>query len=200
MAELTDALERILAWRQEHKPADADRFKSGLSLEEIREKLSQFPCRLPKELYTLYQWKNGTNDDSWDCGVFVYHSFMNLDSALQEAKEFVNEENQRSYRRKEGLPLYLFPFCDFQGEYFAVAGVDIETDSTPVFFIDEMGEISLAFTSLTNMMLALAECYETGIYVVRDNGYVEVVDEVRFGEIRLKHNPGTVKKLYASGW
>jgi hypothetical protein len=200
MSELTDALERIFTWIREHKPTDVDRFQPGLSLEEIREKLSQFPCQLPREIYTLYQWHNGTIDDSWECGVFVYHSFMDVDRALQQAEEYINEKSQRSYREQEGFPLYLFPFCDFEGEYFAVSGVDLETDSTPVFFISEIGEIALAFSSLTNMMSALAECYETGIYVVKDNGFVEVVEEVKFGEIRLKHNPGTVKKLYASGW
>jgi hypothetical protein len=200
MTELTDALERILAWRREHKPTDCDRFKPGLSLAEIQEKLSRFPCQLPREIYTLYQWHNGTNDDSWDCGVFVYHSFMDIDYALQQAEEYINEETQRRYREQKGLPLYLFPFCDFEGEYFAVAGADIERSSAPVFFIDETGDVVLAFNSLTNMMLTLAECYETGIYAVGDNRFVDVVDEVAFGEIRLKHNPGTAKKLYASGW
>lgn len=200
MSELIDALERILAWRREHKPEDVDRFKPGLSLEELREKLSQFPRKLPQELYTLYQWHNGTNDDSWECAVFVFHSFLDIDSALQHAEHGVNADFQRDNREIEDQPLYLFPFCDLDGEYFAVLGVDKETDSTPVVIVDDIGGSKIVFNSLTAMMLALAECYETGVYDVIDNGLVDVVDPVEFRRIRLKYNPGAAENIYADGW
>jgi len=62
-------------------------------------------------------------------------------------------------------------------------------------------DVAPAFVSLTGMMMALAECYETGIYEVTEHG-LEVMDEnqVKFGEIRLKHNPGMSESPYAEGW
>jgi cell wall assembly regulator SMI1 len=89
MSELTDALNRIFAWWEKHKPADATRFNSGLTEEEVQAKLNQFPRLLPSEIYDLYKWHNGTNDDGWECGIFVYHSFMDVDYALKEADEYV---------------------------------------------------------------------------------------------------------------
>jgi hypothetical protein len=56
------------------------------------------------------------------------------------------------------------------------------------------------FTSLTNMMLAIAECYETGVYAITSEGRVTLTDEIQFGEIRRRHNPRTVESLYAEGW
>jgi hypothetical protein len=49
-------------------------------------------------------------------------------------------------------------------------------------------------------MLAISECYEAGIYSVNPDGHIEVVDEIRFGEIRRKYNPSSVESLYVEGW
>ena len=200
MSKLTDALERIIAERCKHMPVEYKILNPGLSTEQLREKLKRFPRQLPKEIHALYQWHNGTDDDAWEHGIFVYHSFLDIDNALQQAKEYINDERARSYRETQCMPSYLFPFCDFQGEYFAVAGREAATESTPIFFIDTLGEVRVAFNSLTNMMVALAECYESGVYGFVDGDYFDVLDEAKFGEIRLKHNPEAVAILYAGGW
>ena len=136
MNKLTDALERIIAWRRKYKPTEHQILKPGLSTEQLYEKLKRFPNQLPQEIYALYQWHNGTNDDLWRHGLFVYHSFLDIDNALQYAERLINRESERNYRMQQGKPSYLFPFCDFQGEYFAVAGRETVTKSTPVFLID----------------------------------------------------------------
>ena len=118
-----------------------------------------------------------------------------------EYSQGINASYWLEVREQDGEPLYLFPVFDFDGEYFAVPGSDISTICAPVFHIGcDDGYLSLAFTSLTNMMLAIAECYEKGIYSVNPDGYIEVVDEIKFGEIRRKHNPGSVESLYVEGW
>jgi hypothetical protein len=55
------------------------------------------------------------------------------------------------------------------------------------------------FTSLMNMVLAIAECYEVGVYSVTLEGHVTVTNEIRFGEIRRKQNARAVASLYADG-
>ena len=196
MSALTDALDRIMAWLQENSPICASDFEAPLSLSVIEEKLSQLPFHVPEEVYELYQWRNGNPD----CGVFVYHRLLNLDTAL-EYSQGINDTYWLKVRAEDGDPLYLFPIFDFDGEYFAVSGSDSPNQTTPIFHIGcDDGSVSFAFTSLTQMMAAIAECYETGVYAVRSDGKVTVTDEIRFGEIRRKHNPGSVESLYAEGW
>ena len=200
MNDLTDALDRILAWIQEHKPEYVSRFLPGLSLDELKTKLKPFPCHLPQELYTLYQWHNGISNDNWECGIFINHVFLDIDYALDQAMEgYINDPFQIDDRVEEDLPTYVFPFCGFEGEHFVVEGTDFESDSSPVYFMDQLGKIHLAFTSLTTMMLALAECYETGLYEISEEGLIEIVDEEAFGAVRLAYNPGTVPRIYDEG-
>lgn len=193
MSALTDALNRIMEWLQQNSPICA----SGLSPEEVEEKLGELPFCVSREVHELYQWRNGANNE---CGVFVYHYLLNIDTALQYSQGF-NDSYWLEVRQRDGNPLYLFLIFDFDGEYFAVTGSSSSNDAAPVFHIGcDDGSVSFAFTNLTNMMLALAECYETGVYAVTSDGYVEVTDKAKFGEIRRKHNPGSVKQLYAEGW
>ncbi len=125
---------------------------------------------------------------------------LDLDTALQYSQGF-NDSFWLEVRERDGDPLHPFLIFDFDGEYFAVTGSDSLNDTAPIFHVGcDDGSLSFAFTNLTNMMLALAECYETGVYSVTSDGYVEVTDEAKFGEIRRKHNPGSVKELYVGGW
>jgi hypothetical protein len=102
--------------------------------------------------------------------VFCISSVLDLNTAL-EYSQCINDSYWLEVREEDGHPLYLFPLFDFDGEYFAVPGSDISTVSAPVFHIGcDDGSVSLAFTSLTNMMLAIAECYEAGIYSVNPDG------------------------------
>ncbi|TVQ19902.1 MAG: hypothetical protein EA367_10030 [Leptolyngbya sp. DLM2.Bin15] len=200
MTDLTDALDRILAWIQNHKPEYISRFLPGLSLDELQTKLKRFPHHLSQELYTLYQWHNGIRNDNWECGIFISHVFLDIDYALKRATEgYINHPSQIHSRERQYLPTYLFPFCGFEGEHFVVEGMDCEAESSPVYFMDQLGGVHLAFTSLTTMMLALAECYETGLYEISEEGLIEITDEEAFGAVRLAYNPGTVPRLYDEG-
>ena len=196
MSSLTDALSRIMEWLQQNSPTCASGFLPGLSPEEIENKLSELPFWVSREVYELYQWRNGDNDGS---GVFVYHHLLDLETALRDSQD-INDSFWLEAREEVGDPKYLFLIFDFDGEYFAVPGSDSLNDTAPIFHVGcDDGSLSFAFTNLTNMMLAIAECYETGVYSVTSDGNIDVIDEARFGEIRRKHNPGSVESLYADG-
>ncbi len=197
MSALTNALNRIMAWLQQNSPICASGFLPGLSPKEVEQKLGELPFRVPQEVYELYQWRNGTNNE---CGVFVYHYLLDLNTAL-EYSQGINDSYWLEVREEAGVPPYLFPMFDFDGEYFAVPGSNSLNDTAPVFHIGcDDGSVSFAFTNLTNMMLAIAECYETGVYSVTSDERVKVTDDAKFGEIRRKHNPGSVEWLYFEGW
>lgn len=198
MTDLTSALNRILRWLESHSPASAAGFQAGLSSEIIAAKLKPFPFEIPQEIYELYQWRNG--DQSYS-SVFGYLWFLDIDSACEAASsEVLNDEVLLEVREQAGEPQFLFPLFAFDGEYFAVQGCQESQPESLIFHVSDCYEINPAFVNLTAMMLAIAECYETGIYVVREDDLIEVVDEKKFGEIRRKYNPGTVESLYVEGW
>lgn len=198
MSALTGALNRIMAWLQENSPVCASAFNPGLSLETVKTYSSNLPFQLPDEVYELYQWRNGI-DDRW--GIFVYHQLLDLDAALYYSQG-INEwiECLRSEDGESAYPSNLFAVFEFHGEFFALESNSKLSNSCPIFQIGCEGDLTLAFTSLTNMMLSLAECYETGVYAVTSDGWVEVKNEIKFGAIRRKYNPGAVHSLYAEGW
>lgn len=78
MNKLMGALERIIAERRKHKPAEYKILKLGLSTEQLREKLRRFPRQLPKETYALYQWHNGTDDDNWEHGIECLNELLKV--------------------------------------------------------------------------------------------------------------------------
>jgi SMI1 / KNR4 family (SUKH-1) len=196
MTDLTNALNRIFAWLEKNSPNSISGFQLGLLSEEIEEKLGVLPFALPEEVCELYRWRNGGAIYNF---VFGYLSLLNLDRAC-EYSEYFNDEDRIEIRAEEEEPRYLFPLFDFDGEYFAIQGNESITATSPIFHISDCHDVSFTFINLTNMMLALAECYETGVYAVTENGVLDVVDAIEFGKIRQKYNPGTVESLYAEGW
>ena len=197
---LLNGINRIVAWLEENAPDQVANFLPGLSLQEINEKISPLPCKLSQEVYDLYQTHNGTEGES---ELFVYHSFMPLDTAV-EYFEYLNEKESIQFRYRDGDPTYLFPVFDFQGEYFAIAGGETTTETSPVYHVSDCCECSLAFNSLSTMMLTLAECYESGVYVAscEEDGNPDSTTDISwenhllFEEIRRKYNPGTTNVLY----
>jgi hypothetical protein len=196
MSDLTNSLNRILAWLEEHSSKSALGFQPGLLSETIEEKPSILPFFVSREVYELYRWRNG---DEGYSSVFGYLWFLNLDRACEFSQD-INDENMLEIRAQNGGPSYLFPMFDFDGEYFAIQGGETLTAAAPIFHVSDCCDVSFAFINLTEMMSAIAECYETGIYAAREDGAIIVVDTIQFGEIRRKYNPGTVASLYVEGW
>jgi hypothetical protein len=192
---LMNSIDRIMTWLQDNAPESFASFAIGLQPEEVHSKLEALPYHLPQEVYDLYCWRDGTDRDS-DQGLFVYHSFMSLDTAIENS-EYINYEDQRESRTQDGDPTYLLPIFDFEGEYFAVAASsDNATAASPIYHISDCLDCRIAFNSLGAMMLTMAESYETGVYTIDASIGVDWTNTRLFEEIRRKYNPGTVETLY----
>jgi hypothetical protein len=190
---LMNSLDRIMTWLQNNAPESFTAFAPELQPQEICSKLATLPYHLPQEVHDLYCWHNGTDTDQ---GLFVYHSFMSLDTAIEHS-EYINYEDQRENRTQEGDPTYLFPIFDFEGEYFAVAASsDTSVAASPIYHISDCLDCCIAFNSLGAMMLTIAESYEAGVYTVSSDTGVDWTDTRLFEGIRRKYNPGTVETLY----
>jgi hypothetical protein len=194
MSDLTHALDRIISWLEVNYPVAASGFQTGLSAEDIQEKLDQLPFKVSQEVYELYQWRNG---DASYSSVFGYLWMLSLEQAC-EFSEFVNDPDMLEIREDEE-PKYALPLFDFDGEYFAVRGSEVLVDEATVFHVGSEGGLTPVFINLTGMMMAIAECFESGVYEVQEDS-LEVVDVARFGEIRHKHNSGMAQSIYNDGW
>ena len=60
MSEITEALQRIEVWLQNHMPNRAAELRPGLTRNEINELVKDLPFNLPDEVYELYQWHDGS--------------------------------------------------------------------------------------------------------------------------------------------
>lgn len=117
-----------------------------------------------------------------------------------EISEGLNDTYWLEARSNAGEPLYLFPIFEYEGEYFAVPGTTNQVDTAPVFHIScDSGDVTLAFNSLTTMMLTIAESYEAGVYQLTSDERLTWENMEQFGCLRLKYNPGSSSKLYADG-
>ncbi|MEM7716056.1 MAG: hypothetical protein AAF349_21205 [Cyanobacteria bacterium P01_A01_bin.68] len=177
MSELTNALNRILNWFQEHKSSTIDSLQPGLTIKEIESKVKDLPFRLTQEVYELYQWRNGMIDDG-SC-FFSSYRFLPLEEAIEELK-IMGEAWGLS------LPFGWFPLFEFEGEFFSAVGAEENTENSPI--LHTYHGIDIAYRNLTNTMLYVGECCDTGAYHIGDSRIIEE-NEVAVIDILQKYEP-----------
>lgn len=189
-SDLANALDRILRWIEQHKPSYVTHLQPGLSLAEIEEIVGNLSIQLPLEFCQLYQWRNGAREG--DLGretawLFENWTFLPLQEAVarhqksrSEAHLLIEKQKHRwRNRRIKSIP-YFRNFKCF--EIFYNAGqyqtgsiwIHNNLEFCPVIFeFFEEGDLSILqkYTSLTSMMLTMAECYETGAYYMEPELY-----------------------------
>lgn len=192
MSALTEALERILRWMMHHNQELASSLQPGLTYKEIADKVKDLPFFLSKEVYELYQWRNG--DGQWSAykdGLLLHYSFLPLEAALAEYSNWIKLNAELDY---EAWSQYWLPIFMLDGkEYYIVVGDAKAKATSPVstIFIED-GEPAVKHTSLTNMVQAIAEAYETGAYYPNEAGNLEE-DEPKVAQILRKYNADSVE-------
>lgn len=186
MSVLIKSLERIERWLQQHKAGFVAHSGQGLTDEQIEEETRNLPFRLPKEVYELYNWLNNSIIN----GLVYAFSIASLNKAVEMRDLFI--EISRS-TGSTWNPHWL-PIC-FSNNFFCVITGDLEQkDTSPViFFNQETYTQYICHTSLTAMMLTIAEAYETGAYYLNSIGYPEM-DEKKFAPILRRNNPELVEE------
>ncbi len=117
MTAIKNNLKRIWACIEEKAPEVKDLFQPGLKSEEIDEITKDLPFKLPKEVYELYQWRNGLVDNTYfefsDYGSITGH-FDSLEETIRHIKK-VNDDSEVFYF------IIIFSFSgEFGGNFFAV--------------------------------------------------------------------------------
>jgi hypothetical protein len=186
MSILRDALERIFHWFNENHPKTITSLVPGLSSSEIDERLSSLSFEVPQEVREIYKFSNGLDEQIFD-GQYL----LSLESAIQEAKTWVNEP----YEEIAGMYKYagkaIFPIFQLEGDNLAVVQTKGQSEISPIVHLSHAGgtAIRLQYASLTAMMLTLAESYETGGIVIYPNGYIEAEQSSYVAAYR-KYNAG----------
>ncbi|MGD2182300.1 hypothetical protein [Lusitaniella coriacea] len=185
MQTLTDALERIMSWLYQHQPTYAETFLPGLSFDEILEFFEVMGFPPSDELIELYEWRNGT-PVSPVASVFPSFTFMPLDRAanffLEIGMDSILTELFMFNNRA------LFPFMEDEGSYCATFIEQHSTLTSSVVSIDaDGGGEWLDYTSVTALMLTLAESYEQEAYYFNSEGDIET-DALKLSRILRKYN------------
>lgn len=184
VSELTQALNRILEWHKQHIPQNLEYLQPGLSKNEIDRLTEDLPFQLSSELYTLYQWRNGSQQGEFDyqyAAIFDGWTFRPLQDVVRiyctkstnysYRNRSKHEENYHSYMNRFNL---LSIFCCLENRYYGRLWLNKKLELSPIIFESfEEGELSILdkYSSLTSMMLTIAEYYESGTYARRPKFY-----------------------------
>lgn len=215
MLTLTKALNRLFKYLEEHKPEAISLLQPGLSDSEIEELVKDLPIQLPEEIYELYKWKNGSAYDAWNVSgdspelehvayIFNENSFYPLEVALERYLEEIKnyEKYCGNFERHQRIEIFFRP----QGEVGGYVFFDDTQEASQViftyhkdgFYYQAGQEVCDRYTSLTSMMVTIAECYETGAYSItkHEDCTVTVVNYYQKAhQIWCKHNSEIVDSL-----
>lgn len=161
--------------------------KPGLSREAIAHLTNSLPFDFPEELYTLYQWRNGTHPDC-NFSLFRDQLFLPLEEALKGYDEIIHycvEYVEELGNIDFGVDLRrCFPFAGFEGSYYVLVCYPTETEQRPIFGIFE--GVERYFLSFELMLdTCIAWCQQG---VIQDYG-IELPQGLEL-EIWKQYNPG----------
>ena len=166
MSEMTEALQSIEIWLQNHMPNRAAELKPGITRDEIDEQVKDLPFSLPDEVYELYQWHDG----SVDMFAVENYDFLSLGSAIAIYHEWLSEalfeEPEEASFFEKSLPI--FQLWSENGVLLSV--VCEESQNYPVRMLDiYCKDFSVRYLSLKDFILHVADWYESAQYYEQDN-------------------------------
>lgn len=189
MSSLMDALNKIQVWLQANYPNIAKSITPGLSLEEIQDITQIIPFTLPNEVYELYQWSRGHTPNTQTICTHMFEPYegmalCSLETAIEILPTFEDEFEECTVKYVDKP---LFPIFQTDASYLCVVGNWEDKKSSPIIFVSDINEIGVAYTSLTDMMQTLAECFETSVVSFDRKGYSHW-DTEKYAQVYLKYN------------
>ncbi|MEE3717473.1 hypothetical protein V2H45_11985 [Tumidithrix elongata RA019] len=190
MSDLTNALDRIMVQLIKKELSITECFQQGLTYSTIQELIRGYEFKFSEEVYELFQWYNGIASKCLENNILypMFDNFNSLERALALYNKLV-ELNSPEFKiwNIRWLPIFSL---DIKEHHFVDCS-ESNSKVSPVFkYFMESGSW-MKYSSLTNMMLTIAECHESGIYSVDqlEDGEINESDE---NAIRKKHNPTAI--------
>jgi hypothetical protein len=157
---LTQTLDSIAAWHQEHHPRSAQALQAPIKPTKLAKLASELPFELPPELKELYAWHNGQDRNA---PFFGSYTFFPFEEALEEYELAIENAQEQSLDWKTSL----FPIFGFQGDYFLL---DCASQPAPVYMYHSQVEgIPCWYENLKKMLLTVATCFQEGAYDIDDD-------------------------------
>jgi hypothetical protein len=135
--------------------------RTGLTANQFQNSLFPIGIEPTIDLYELYTWHDGVDDEDAPELLFGEHQFLPINGAVREYQAFLQEYPQTS----SSINLVrCFPFASFQGSILAeYCGTDkIDGLQNPVIEIYQ--GISIAFESIERMAQTINEWFLAGVY------------------------------------
>jgi hypothetical protein len=195
MDELRALLDRVYAQVVSLELPVAGLLRPGLSEAEIAERVKALPFKLPREVYALYQWRDGMPTNRFDTALFpgplAGWVFNALDDALVRYQEQIaiaqDVAGADGDWRAIWDPLWFPVFDSDVPQSLCVLGQEHERATAPILLVDvESGGVYEKYTSLTHLMRVVVECYERGGFRLSADGMLEV-DEALVGMVQRRH-------------
>jgi HEAT repeat protein len=206
MSALITALERILTCLQAQAPMMAAALQPGLTAAEIAAQLQNYPFPLPGEVLELYQWRNGS-PIATPCELLPMHRFLPLAEALAQYQFTVEQiveqvDDEQTDGQTADIQNLTGPWLPIllEGDNFYLAiGNLVEQPAAPVVYRSEDQEIVAEFDNLTSMMMAIATCWERGVYYLAGCEHWQYVDsdDAKETAIWLQHQPQQQAEMLA---
>jgi cell wall assembly regulator SMI1 len=182
MSKLRQAVDKTVNWLRLNYPENIEGFRQGLSIEEIQEITKDFPFVIPKEIVELYQIYDGDiMFGSWDLTLYSLESALEWSPHWEGYKYPPSSENHILTIMHGSAKNVYYVLCDKE-----------DKDSSPIWYTEAGGRSIIYASSFTNLMLTVAECYETGAYytALDSDGFLEIKEDLdKFEKIFEKYNP-----------
>ncbi|MGM3308483.1 hypothetical protein ACSQ6I_21325 [Anabaena sp. WFMT] len=132
MSQLIKLLRLVESWVQQYNSDELAQVKMrpGLTVQQIEEKLSGLPYKLPREIVELYQWHNGGHesflpspDGGYDLQVFFY-----LDEAISTAMDW----NDGIFPNRNAFPLF-----SVEDVIYWTVGSEEQQELAPIYSSDD---------------------------------------------------------------
>jgi hypothetical protein len=165
---LIASLDRIMSWMIANQPIYAESFLPGLSRQEIDSICEVIPGCLSEDIYQLYQWRNGTNEEYWRWMWNFHLHYQPLQEVVETCLAIIeigSDDIGDDGCKFDGK--YIFPFFHLEKNYYCTLISEGISESSVIVDLYAGGgvmDIVLAFNSLTCMLEMLAEGLDTGVF------------------------------------
>lgn len=159
-------------------------YPSRLNPNQIREITKHYPFQLPIEVYELYQKGNGCLpiglDSKKDWNSFDnYFIFPDMDTPfypIEEAMERYQALTRHRERYGDNIDPRWFPISAFEHWMQVIVGSEEQQETSPVlYFYTDSFKAKVEWPSLTNMLLAWAEVFETNLKEYEQGDKEEII-------------------------
>ena len=183
METITQLLNEIEKCLQQLDHSCLDHLNPGLSSQQIQELFEKIPLQPTQDLRALYTWRNGSKDCEGitlgELAFFPGFYLMSLEESIQTYMEL---------RARNGWDKSWFPiFASGGGDFYAMnLAPEAQGQILGFYVFEEEGQVE--YRSLKSMLATLKACYEQGIIIRNERGYLDM-DYRKHAEIAHDINP-----------